>query len=218
MTDPEIAVHLRASNEHLAKCRDTYKDKVVAMATSVPNGGDENLRELERAVKEDDLRAVIINASHKGEYPDADGAKPFWKLVTDLDIPVFLHPGWCGDNPAMQEYRLNSSVGRPADNCLSIARIIVRGILRAVSDAEAGRQPSRRRHLRDDRTARLCLRPDRGIVVPRPLRADVHQARAEPLPEDDLSRLRPATRRPPPRWRWRPSVRTSSCSGRIRRR
>jgi predicted TIM-barrel fold metal-dependent hydrolase len=64
-----------------------------------------------------------------GEYPDADGAKPFWKLVTDLDIPVFLHPGWCGDSPAMQEYRLNSSVGRPADNCLSLARIIVRGIL-----------------------------------------------------------------------------------------
>jgi aminocarboxymuconate-semialdehyde decarboxylase len=129
MEDPEIAVHLRASNEYLAKCRDRYKDKVIAMATSVPNGGEENLRELERAVKENDLRAVIINASHKGEYPDADGAKPFWKLVTDLDIPVFLHPGWCGDAPAMQEYRLNSSVGRPADNCLSLARIIVRGIL-----------------------------------------------------------------------------------------
>jgi len=31
-------------------------------------------------------------------------------------------------SPAMADYRLASSVGRPADNCLSLARLIVRGI------------------------------------------------------------------------------------------
>jgi hypothetical protein len=33
---------------------------------------------------QDDARAVIINSSHHGHYPDEDAAKPFWKLVTDL--------------------------------------------------------------------------------------------------------------------------------------
>jgi aminocarboxymuconate-semialdehyde decarboxylase len=126
-TTKETVAALESSNRHLAKCRDLYPDKFVAMATCVPGGGDECLKELERAVKEDDARAVIINSSHHGHYPDEDAARPFFKLVTDLDIPVFIHPG-DATTPAMADYRLASSVGRPADNCLSLARLIVRGI------------------------------------------------------------------------------------------
>jgi aminocarboxymuconate-semialdehyde decarboxylase len=123
----ETVAAIESSNRYLAQCRDKHPDKFVAMATCVPGGGDEFLRELERAVKEDDARAVIINSSHKGQYPDADVARPFFKLVTDLDIPVFIHPG-DATTPAMADYRLASSIGRPADNCLSLARLIVRGI------------------------------------------------------------------------------------------
>ena len=126
-TDKEVLGAIESSNRHLAKCRDAHPDKLVAMATCLPNGGDAMLKELERAVKQDDARAVIINSSHHGHYPDEDAARPFFKLVTDLDIPVFIHPG-DATTPAMADYRLASSVGRPADNCLSLARLIVRGI------------------------------------------------------------------------------------------
>jgi predicted TIM-barrel fold metal-dependent hydrolase len=124
--DKEIVAALESSNRHLASCRDRHPDKLVFMATCVPGGGNAYWRELERAVKEDDARAVIINSSHNGHYPDEDAAKPFFKLVTDLDIPVFVHPG-DATTLAMADYRLASSVGRPADNCLSLARLIVRG-------------------------------------------------------------------------------------------
>ena len=70
---------------------------------------------------------VIIGSSHQGQYPDADAAKPFFELVTDLDIPVFVHPA-DATTPATADYRLASSISRPADNCLSLARLIVRGI------------------------------------------------------------------------------------------
>ncbi len=123
----EVLAAIESSNRYLAKCRDQHPDKFVAMATCIPNGGDEFLKELVRAVTQDDARAVIINSSHHGHYPDEDAAKPFFKLVTDLDIPVFIHPG-DATTPAMTDYRLASSVGRPADNCLSLARLIVRGI------------------------------------------------------------------------------------------
>ena len=126
-TGKEIAELLERSNRYLAKCRDQHPDKLVAMATCVPGGGEECLRELERAVQQDDARAVIINSSHQGRYPDADEARPFFKLVTDLDIPVFVHPG-DATTPASSDYRLASSISRPADNCLSLARLIVRGI------------------------------------------------------------------------------------------
>lgn len=128
-TMKENVMALESSNRHLAKCRDRFPDKVIPFATSIPGGGEECLKELERAIKQDDLRGVIINSSHKGAYPDDDNAKPFFKMATDLDIPVFIHPGDHGYGAErMQEYRLISSIGRPADNCLSIARLIVRGI------------------------------------------------------------------------------------------
>jgi aminocarboxymuconate-semialdehyde decarboxylase len=126
-TVPETVEALESSNRYLAKCRDAHPDKFVAMATCVPGGGDECLKELARAVKQDDARAVIINSSHQGHYPDEDAAKPFFKLVCDLDIPVFVHPG-DSTTAATTDYRLGSSISRPADNCLSLARLIVRGI------------------------------------------------------------------------------------------
>jgi aminocarboxymuconate-semialdehyde decarboxylase len=50
--------------------------------------------------------------------------------VQDLDIPVFIHPPHVGfGEERVKEYRLASSIGRPADLCLAISRLIVRGIL-----------------------------------------------------------------------------------------
>jgi len=129
-TVEETVAGLEDCNRYLAKCRDLYPDKLVAMATAVPGGGEECLREVERAVCEDDCRAVIISSSHHGCYPDADEARPFFKLVTDLDVPVFVHPG-DSTTATTADYRLASSVSRPADNCLALARLIVRGIFEA---------------------------------------------------------------------------------------
>src|SRR3954451_1092616 len=120
---------IREANEYLASLRDRYKDKIVALAVAIPGGGEDRLRELERAVKEHDLRGVLISSSHRRAYPDDDDARPFFKLATELDIPVFLHPPSVGfGEERMREFRLASSVGRPFDSALALARLIVRGI------------------------------------------------------------------------------------------
>ena len=120
---------IREANDYLAALRDKHKDRVVAFAVAIPGGGDDHLRELERAVKQNDLRAVLISSSHRRAYPDDDDARPFFKLVTELDIPVFMHPPSVGfGEERMKEFRLASSVGRPFDSCLALARLIVRGI------------------------------------------------------------------------------------------
>src|SRR4029079_6096380 len=75
------------------------------------------------------LHGVLIKSSHQRAYPDDDEAKPFFEIVTSLKIPVMMHApsvGFGGER--MSDYRLASSVGRPFDECLSIARMIVRGI------------------------------------------------------------------------------------------
>jgi len=129
LTREEAVDALRRSNDFLARLRDRHPDRIVALATTIPGGGDAHLKELERAVREDDLRGVLISSSHRGAYPDDDDARPFFALATALDIPVFLHPPAIGfGEERMNEYRLASSVGRPFDNSLALARLIVKGI------------------------------------------------------------------------------------------
>jgi aminocarboxymuconate-semialdehyde decarboxylase len=99
------------------------------MASTVPYGGDEFLREFERAVKQDGLKGAWITSSLKGSYPDDDDAMPLFQLATELDVPVVIHPPSVGfGEERMKVYRLTSSVGWPMDNALALARLIVRGI------------------------------------------------------------------------------------------
>jgi aminocarboxymuconate-semialdehyde decarboxylase len=120
---------IREANQYLAALRDKHKDRVIAFAVAIPGGGESHLRELERAVKEDDLRGVLISSSHRRSYPDDDDARPFFQLAVELDIPVFMHPPSVGfGEERMREFRLASSVGRPFDSCLALARLIVRGV------------------------------------------------------------------------------------------
>src|SRR5262249_48979918 len=119
----------REINKFLAEQQAKHTGKIYALACSIPNGRDDYLKELERAIKVDGMKGVMIRASHQHAYPDADEAKPFFKLCSDLDVPVVIHPPPVGyGEEVMNDYRLASSVGRPQDNCLALARLIVRGI------------------------------------------------------------------------------------------
>lgn len=120
---------VRRQNAFVAEQAAKQPKRFAGLASAVPSGGDEFLKDLETAIKQDGLRGVIITASLQGAYPDDDSAKPFFKLVNDLDVPVFIHPPSVGfGEERMKEYRLASSVGRPFDNCLALSRLIVRGI------------------------------------------------------------------------------------------
>ncbi len=118
----------KRQNQFNAACQAKY-DSIVGMASTVPYGGDEFLREFERAVKEDGLKGAWITSSLQGSYPDDDDALPFFQLATELDVPVVIHPPSVGfGEERMKDYRLASSVGRPMDNALALARLIVRCI------------------------------------------------------------------------------------------
>jgi len=121
---------IRRWTDYAAEIQDAHEGTLYALATILPCGGPDYLKEVERAILELKLKGVFINSSHKGHYPDDDEARPFWELVQDLDVPVMIHPPHIGfGEERMNVYRLASSVGRPFDLCLSLARLIMRGIL-----------------------------------------------------------------------------------------
>ena len=115
-------------NRYIASQQEKY-ESIYGFAATVPYGGDPFLREFERAVKEDGLKGAWITSSLQGNYPDDDEALPFFQLATELDVPVVIHPPSVGfGEERMRDYRLASSIGRPMDGALAIARLIVRGI------------------------------------------------------------------------------------------
>src|SRR5262249_47539501 len=120
----------QAQNRYLAELQSKHHGKVYGMASTVPYGGDRFLREFERAIKEDGLKGAWILSSLQGSYPDDDDALPFFQLAQELDLPVVIHPPSVGfGEERMRDYRLASSVGRPMDGALAVARLIVRGVL-----------------------------------------------------------------------------------------
>ena len=128
-THEESLTFLRRWNEYAAEIQQKYKDRVIVFTSTLPCGGAPFMKELERAIVEYGLHGVLINSSHQHAYPDDDQAKPFFELVGSLRIPVMMHAPSVGyGEERMRDYRLASSVGRPFDECLSIARLIVRGV------------------------------------------------------------------------------------------
>jgi aminocarboxymuconate-semialdehyde decarboxylase len=116
-------------NAYGAEIQQKYSGRIVVFSSTLPCGGAPFVKELERAVTEYGLKGVLINSSHQGAYPDDDEARPFFELLTRLGIPVMMHAPSIGfGEERMGEYGLASSVGRPFDECLSLARLIVRGV------------------------------------------------------------------------------------------
>jgi aminocarboxymuconate-semialdehyde decarboxylase len=128
-THEESLAFLRRWNEYAAEIQQKYKDHIVVFTSTLPCGGTPFVKELERAIVEYGLHGVLINSSHQHAYPDDDQAEPFFELVASLRVPVMMHAPSVGfGEERMRDYRLASSVGRPFDECLSIARLIVRGV------------------------------------------------------------------------------------------
>jgi aminocarboxymuconate-semialdehyde decarboxylase len=134
-SNEESLAFLRRWNEYGAEIQQKYRDRIVVFTSTLPCGGTPFLRELERAITQLGLKGVLINSSHRHAYPDDDEARPFFEMVTALGVPLMMHAPSVGfGEERMRDYRLASSVGRPFDECLSIARLIVRGVFERHAD------------------------------------------------------------------------------------
>ena len=119
---------MRRYNDFAAEVTARYEGRLLGLASVVPFGGDEYLKELERAIQDLRLKGIMINSSVAGEYLDSPRAEPFFELVTQLDVPIFMHPPRVTIGAEKMEiFRLPELVGRPFDSTLSLARFILMG-------------------------------------------------------------------------------------------
>jgi aminocarboxymuconate-semialdehyde decarboxylase len=127
--DPSDITRTREYNDFAAELVRANPLRITALGSVTPWRGDDHLREADRAVRELGLVGLAIPTSDGGRYLDSV-PDPFWELVADLGVPVFIHPGGSivGEE-LMQMYRLGEVCGRPLDTTLTLARFILTGAM-----------------------------------------------------------------------------------------
>lgn len=82
----------RESNDVLADAIKRHPTRFAGMAAVAPQDPKAAAAEIERAVKELGLRAVIINSHTQGEYLSDTKFWPIFEAAEALGVPVYLHP------------------------------------------------------------------------------------------------------------------------------
>ncbi|MGA3060385.1 MAG: amidohydrolase family protein [Candidatus Bathyarchaeia archaeon] len=124
---PELA---KIVNNDIAEVVRKYDGKFVGIAALPFTNMPFVLEELDRAVKDLDLRGVSVCTHVAGRSINEPEFWPFWKRVNELDVPVLLHP----ESPfgmewgKMNEYTLTLFVGFPFETTLTVAKLMLSGI------------------------------------------------------------------------------------------
>lgn len=85
--------------------------------------------ELRRAVRCGHV-GVQIGSNVAGTNLDDRALDPFWRAVSDTDVPVFIHPvDVMGVNDRLKSYYLRNFIGNPLDTTIAAASLIFGGVL-----------------------------------------------------------------------------------------
>jgi predicted TIM-barrel fold metal-dependent hydrolase len=121
---------LASFHEWLGETVAQHAGRLAAYVYTNPFGGPELLELAARTVREDGFVGLIVNSSVQGRYLDDDGANDFFAMATELDVPVFLHPG---AEPVgsgnIRDFRVVEQVSRFFDVAVSLATLVVAGRL-----------------------------------------------------------------------------------------
>jgi aminocarboxymuconate-semialdehyde decarboxylase len=91
------------------------------------------LEELERGVRELELKVANISSNYKGVYMGAPAFDPFWQAVRDQDVTVWIHPDGVRD-PWFQDYALWNSAGQSIEEAKVMASLIYEGVMARYPD------------------------------------------------------------------------------------
>lgn len=121
----------RVINDRMAEVAAQYPDRIIPLA-HVPPLDPEGQRELRRAVVDMGFKGVGINTHINGILLDDERLFPFYKIVSDLEVPIVVHPA--SELPlahphGMEQFNLTRNLGRAFDTTINIARLMLSGTL-----------------------------------------------------------------------------------------
>ncbi len=117
-------------NNEFSKLQRQYSRRFVGLAHAPVLEGREALMELERAVRDLGLRGVTITSQVQGVPLDSPRLNDFYAKVSDLDVPIFVHPAMLPKGyELVKDYDLARILGREIDLAVATTRIVAGGVL-----------------------------------------------------------------------------------------
>jgi 2,3-dihydroxybenzoate decarboxylase len=89
----------KQNNDFLAEQVVRHPTRYAGFAALPMHDPEAAARELERAVKVFGFKGSLINGHTGGVYLDDRRYDPFWEMMQDLDVPMYLHPTNAFRNP-----------------------------------------------------------------------------------------------------------------------
>jgi predicted TIM-barrel fold metal-dependent hydrolase len=109
ITDKTLAAELcREANDELARLIKKYPTRFAGFATlpvADPTAAGE---ELNRTVKELGFKGAMLSGTFNGRFFDEPEFVPVFSKAQELNIPVYMHPGFISRNIATHYYQSNS--------------------------------------------------------------------------------------------------------------
>lgn len=127
--EPERAERFaRTVNEGLAEFCATAPDRLSFMATAPLQDVPTACAVLADAA---DLGAAgaAVATSIAGRRLDEAIFRPFWDLCGQRSLPVFVHPAYNDQHPALQSWYLQNVIGNPLESAIAAERLMCSGLL-----------------------------------------------------------------------------------------
>jgi len=131
-TEPGLGTDLaRMINDRLAEIVATWPDRFVALGTVPLQNVELALAELERCLKQLDLRGVEINPSVNGmDLTDPRlNLEKFFARAQDLGAVVFMHPIGFTQGERLVDHYFNNVIGNPMETTIAASHLIFDGVM-----------------------------------------------------------------------------------------
>lgn len=128
--DPETGREAaRAVNDGMADAVAAHPDRLVGMGTVPLQNVEMAITEMQRCVRDLDLRGIEISSNVNGRDFHDEEFRPFFAAAEELGILLFLHPLGFTHAQRMSEYYFNNLIGNPLEATLAVGHLIFGGVL-----------------------------------------------------------------------------------------
>ncbi len=118
-----------AANEGIAAICASNRDRLVGLGTIALQHPELAVTQLERAVREQALKGVIVSTAVNGAELADPRHEPFWSKAEELGALVFIHPMGCSLGARLTPFYFSNLIGNPAETTLALAQLIFAGVL-----------------------------------------------------------------------------------------
>jgi len=130
MLEPQLAIEgARICNDAVAELCAQHSDRFVGIASLPLNDVPAAITELERAVRQLDLRGVFLPSHVDGVPLDDARFEPFYARAAALGAPLVLHPTVPVWGDAIREHSLIPMAGFMIDTSFAMLRLILGGAM-----------------------------------------------------------------------------------------